>query len=103
MICQKCGSSEVWPDYDRTWNVEAYACRLCGWRYYPAYPARMASEEELEHHMKPSRVCGWCGKPLTGHGGKKYHTQCAVEKHLADDRERKRQRIKGKGREAAYE
>jgi len=75
MICEKCGSSEVWPDHDRVNGVEVYACWVCGWRYYPAYPARTPAKAD-DYHIpeKKKLVCQLpsCGKSFEGRAGTKY-------------------------------
>jgi ribosomal protein S27AE len=44
--CPKCGQAEMYPDHDRKLGIECYACPICGYRHYPAYPRKVGENKQ---------------------------------------------------------
>jgi hypothetical protein len=61
--CPKCGQADMNADHDRTHNVEAYACPVCGMRVYPGFPRRIRGGMRpiLVLPYRPGNPCGICG------------------------------------------
>ncbi len=128
MTCTHCGRAELIPDHDRIHHIEVYACPVCGYRHYPAYPRRApdkADEELAENqigHIGPigpietkpkekpmsrrkpfiTRPCAGCGKEITGASNRlQWCDDCRRARQREWDKESKRKKAARKRGELA--